>query len=143
MSATALEIPKDRWLTFCNDLSKQCYGWGVTIEALLGTLGDQPAANGPPLQGISFEAKGGSAAGDLLIEVGDLGTPYEVHHVNRPRVLRMADLVPGAEIDVEIESEDGTGTVVHLRRRPELPGQPAAQAQGATRPRQGTKQRDR
>ena len=62
---------------YFEEVSKEYQGWATTIEALEGELGDQPVADGPPLQGISFETKG-SAAGDILIEVGDVGTPYEV-----------------------------------------------------------------
>ena len=126
ITETAVEIPKDRWPAYANDLSKQYVGWGVTIEILDRELGDQQAAAGPPLQGISFETKG-SACGDLLVEVGDIGTPYEVHRIHRPRVLRAAETQPGGELDIYVESEDGTANVIRLRRRPELPPGPSAQ----------------
>jgi hypothetical protein len=88
-------------------------------------------ADGVPFQGISFETNG-SAAGDVLVEVGDIGTPYEVHRINRPRAVRGADIRPGVETDVQIESMDGTTRVIHLRLRPALPGKAdrAAQARG-------------
>jgi hypothetical protein len=121
MSAITHEIPIDQWLNYFNELSRLYQGWAVTIEVLGGKLGDQPAANGVPLQGISFETKGGSAAGDILVEVGDVGTPYEMHRVQEPRIVRTADTQPGAETDIEIESRDRTVTIVRIRRRPELP----------------------
>jgi hypothetical protein len=117
---STLEIPQDHWPEYFNSLSKLYQGWGVTIEVLAGELGDQPAANGPPLQGLSLETKG-SECGDVLVEVGDAGTPYEVHHIDRPTRVRAADTQPGEEADIEIESEDGIVRLVRLRRRPELP----------------------
>jgi uncharacterized protein DUF5335 len=115
-----LEIPKDQWLPYFNDFSKRHYGWGVTLEVLGSDLGDQPVAQGPPLQGLSYE-KAGSEAGDILVEIGDAGFPYEVHHVDRPRRVLVTDSDPGAETDIRIESEDGVVTLVRLRPRPELP----------------------
>jgi hypothetical protein len=120
MSVPTMEIPQDQWLNYFNDVSRLYQGWGVTIEVMSRDVGDQPAAQGPPLQGLSFE-KAGSEAGDILVEVGDAGTPYEVHHIDRPRRVRMVDSDPGAEADIQLESEDGVVTLVRLRRRPQLP----------------------
>jgi hypothetical protein len=120
MSILAIEIEKEKWPNYFKELSKTYQGWAVTIEALDLELGDQPIADGLPLAGISFESQG-SAAGDLLIEVGDAGTPYEVHRINRPRAVSVADTQPGAETDLQVDSSDGTTTLIHLRRRPALP----------------------
>ena len=120
MSVPTAEIPQDQWPNYFNDVSRLYQGWGVTIEVMSGDIGDQPVAQGPPLQGLSFE-KAGSEAGDILVEVGDAGTTYEVHHIDRPRRVRVANSDPGAEADIQLESEDGVVTLVRLRRRPELP----------------------
>jgi hypothetical protein len=86
------EIPIDQWLPYFNDLGRRYNGWATSM-----------------------------AAGDVLIEVGDIGTPYETHRVREPSILRVADTQPGAETDLEIESRDGTTTLVRIRRRQELP----------------------
>ncbi|HEY2586080.1 MAG TPA: DUF5335 family protein [Tepidisphaeraceae bacterium] len=121
MNATLLEVPPERWQSYFTFLDKEFQGWGASVETLAGELGDQPVAHMVPFQGISFEYKGGSAAGDVLVEVGDIGTPYEVHRINRPRVVRATDMQPGIETDVQIESQDGTTTLIRLRRLPALP----------------------
>ena len=120
MNATTQELRREQWQPYFNLLNREYQGWAVTIEVLEGELGDHPEADGVPFQGISYEAKG-SRAGDILIEVGDAGTPYIVHDVPKPRIVRVADTQPGAEADIQIESEDGAVRVVRLRRRPELP----------------------
>jgi hypothetical protein len=120
MNVTTQEIPKDRWRSYFDDVGKTYDGWGVTIEVLGRELGDQPAEEGLPLQGITYETAG-SDAGNILIEVGDLVPAFVTHHVDRPQRVRVADAQPGAEFDIEIESDDGTITLVHLRPRPELP----------------------
>jgi hypothetical protein len=47
--------------------------------------------------------------------------PFETHLVRRPRAVRASVTQPGAETDIEIESDEGVTTVVRLRPRPELP----------------------
>ena len=122
---TTEDVPRNEWQAYLSGLSRLYQGWAVKIEELAGELGDQPAADGVPLQGLSLETKG-SDAGDILIEVGDIGTPYEVHHVQSPRTVRVVTTEPGTETDVEIASEDGTTTLVRIRRRPALPATGAA-----------------
>jgi hypothetical protein len=119
-TTTAVEIPKEAWRSFFDDVNRLYQGWAVTIEVLDRTLGDQRAADALPLQGISYETSG-SQAGDIVIDVGDLGMPIENHLVHRPRMVRAAMLQPGSETDIEIESDDGIITLIRLRQRPELP----------------------
>jgi hypothetical protein len=121
MAITAIEVPRTGWPAYFRDLGKLFQGWAVTVEVLDRQLGDQPVIDGLPFQGISYETKGGSQAGDVLIEAGDAGTPYLTHLVHRPRAVRGAALQPGVETDVEIDAEDGVTHIVRLRVRPELP----------------------
>jgi hypothetical protein len=136
MAANTQEIPKEQWLSTFNRLSRLYQGWGLTIELLAGELGDQPLAKGEqvPLQGLSVEAKGGSAAGDILIEVGDANIPYEVHRIERPRVVRVAETQPGEETDIEVESEDGAVQIIRIRRRADLPPPSQAATDAGTTP---------
>jgi HSP20 family molecular chaperone IbpA len=121
LNSATQQIPKDHWSEFANDVSRLYQGWDATIEVLGPEFGAQPEAQALPFQGLSFESKGGSAAGDILIEVGDVEPAYEAHRVDHPSALRMVASIPGVEADIEIESEDGTTTVVRLRNRPALP----------------------
>ena len=119
-TTTAQEIARDKWIPYFNDFSKLYRGWAVTIEVLNGELGDHPRVDDLPFQGISYDPAG-SQAGDILVETGDVGTPYETHLIHRPRVVRVAITQPGNEVDIDIESEEGYTTLVSIRRRPELP----------------------
>src|SRR5687767_9533812 len=121
MSTTTLEIPKQSWPAFFTDVARMYQGWATTVELLAGELGDQRAADGLPLQGISYEYKGGSQAGDILVEVGEAGMPFETHLVHRPRAVRAAPLQPGVETDIAIESDEGTTTIIRIRPLPGLP----------------------
>jgi len=114
------EIPKENWQAYFAKLAEQYAGWVTSVEALHRELGDQHVMDGLPFQGISYDSAG-SQAGDILIEAGDLGTPFETHLVHQPTVVRIAVTQPGAEADVEIASAEGYTTLVRLRPRPQLP----------------------
>ena len=120
MNIPTAQIPRESWMNYFNDLSKTYQGWEVQVEVPGRDYGDQPEVNGLPLQGLSYEPAG-SQANDILVEAGDLPQGYIVHHVNNPRIVRAAPIVPGIETDIEIESDEGYTTLVHIRERPELP----------------------
>jgi hypothetical protein len=119
--ATATEVPKNKWTPYFNELGTDYQGWATTVEVLAGELGDQHAIDGLPLQGLSYEAKGGSQAGDILVEAGDVGVPFETHLIHRPAVVRIATTRSATEVDIEVEDEERVTTIIHLRPRPELP----------------------
>ena len=119
-TAPTQEIPKEKWQAYFVTLAEQYAGWATTVEALHRKLGAQRVIDGLPLQGISYDPVG-SQAGDILIEAGDAGTPFETHLVHRPTAVRIAVTQPGAEADVEIASDEGYTTLVRLRPRPQLP----------------------
>lgn len=119
-TAMTQEIPRDHWRQYFEDLGKNYQGWPVTVQILDRTLGDQRAVDGSPFQGLSFETVG-SQAGDILVETGDAATPFESHLIHRPRVLRTTSSQPGAELDIEIETEEGVTNLISIVPRPELP----------------------
>lgn len=114
------EIVSEKWPELFRVLAREYEGWAATIEVFNRELGDQRAADGLLFQGLSFEPHG-SQAGDVLIEVGDAGTPFETHLVHQPHAVRVAVTRPGAEADIEFESTDGVTTLLRLRPRPALP----------------------
>jgi hypothetical protein len=120
MAPTAtLEIEKAAWSDYFDDLGRLYAGWSVTVDVLLGALGEQRRVDNLPFRGLSYDKKG-SRAGDILIEVGEAGLAYEVHHIPNPRTVRATTTHSGAEIDLQIESEEQTA-LIRLRPRPELP----------------------
>lgn len=119
-TAPTQDVPKEQWQAHFVTLARQYAGWATTVEVLHRELGDQRLMDGLPLQGISYDPAG-SQAGDILIEAGDVGTPFETHLVHQPTVVRTAVTQPGEEVDVEIDSAEGYATLVRLRSRRALP----------------------
>jgi len=118
MNMTTQQIPREQWRNYFDDLGKNYHGWAATVEVMEQDLGDQPLEEGLAFQGISFE-EAGTDAGNIRVEIGDTGSAFQTHHIGGPRTVRVTQSQPGAEIDIEIEAEDGA-TLVRLRPRPEM-----------------------
>jgi hypothetical protein len=120
METTTQTITREDWQSVLEGLGQRHRGWAATIEIIGLDVGDQFAADGLPFQGISYETRG-SAAGSILVEVGDEPDDYMVHRVASPRAVRIAFSRPGSQADIQLESDDGTMTLVTLCPRRELP----------------------
>jgi len=114
------EIPQDHWEQFFDDFSQEHQNWRTSVEGMGRDMGDQPEAENVPLQGISFD-EFGSEAGDIEIALGDTAEQFQVHRVNKPTHVRLTETRPGEELDLQVESEEGVTTLVHLRATPEFP----------------------
>lgn len=105
-----LEIPKERWTVFFNDLSKRRFGWETKIEVLKEDVGDQIMSEGLPLNGITFEDN----KGVLEILVGENVEQHQTHNITNPTkvsYLDEGDFLGGV---IEIEEENKTQTLIKL-----------------------------
>ena len=110
------EIPRKEWIKFLDDFSKQHQGWVVTVEVLSPEIGDQEEANGLPLVGISADAKGGESRIEIMVA----GRP-EAHLtriIDTPKRVWVKQAEEEAHEAVEVESEDGTRTILRFQHIP-------------------------
>lgn len=119
------EINKNQWTTFLDDFSKRNERRPARIEVVGEEIGAHEAGRHLPLVGISYEAKG-SEAGDVVVTFAGLTTADERHLSRRiDSVTRIAALPGSGESDedeaLEIESGDGTKTILVFERLPALP----------------------
>lgn len=108
-----LEIPKEKWADFLNDLSRRRFGWEAKVEVLSPDVGDQLLAGGLPLNGVTLEEKDGAASID--ISVGETPDQHQTHRLAEPVAVRflLADRPEGAGT-LEIEDAAGTKTLLTL-----------------------------
>jgi hypothetical protein len=99
------EIPRQEWKGFLEGYSREHREALATVEVLGVELGDQTEARDLPLVELSLEEKG-SEAGSLEILLGKRPASPEHLFVRRGE---------GGEEDLEIESADGTRTLLRLR----------------------------
>jgi hypothetical protein len=101
------EVPREEWNHFFDDLSQSHQGWEATIELQGSDFGAQNVADKVPLLGITAEHN------SIEIGVGDVDS-FVTHMVSHPEHVRVAELRPGEDVAVEIDSESGPVTVVQL-----------------------------
>jgi hypothetical protein len=103
------EIPREQWIRFFDDFSKQHEGWIVNWEVLGRDIGDQEKTTRLPLVGISADAKGKPR---IDIIVGGRLDAHVTHVIETPKrvFFKPADQ-PGHEA-IEVELDDGRVTVI-------------------------------
>ncbi len=107
-----IEIPKEKWTEFFDDLSKRRFGWETKIEVLNESIGDQILSEGLPLGGVTFEEKAGRH--EIEIAVGETADNHQTHNISNPAkvaYLDEGDFLGGV---VEIEDENNTKTLISL-----------------------------
>lgn len=127
---TTQEIPFTSWRPYLDDFGRLYAGWRATITVQRMDVGEQVIADGAIFDGLSLEPRG-TGAGDIHIAftASRPGHPeeFQMHRIVRPWAVRTAMTEPGAEGDLQIESEDGTITLVRLYRPAQLPWGGAAE----------------
>jgi hypothetical protein len=112
------DIPREQWIRFFDDFSKNHEGWIVTLEVLGADIGDQEEVNNLPLVGISADVKARENRVEII--VGGRPDVDVTRFIERPKHIWVKE--PGAPGDeaMEIESEDGIKTILNFHRiRPE------------------------
>jgi hypothetical protein len=112
------DIPREQWIRFFDDFSKNHDGWIVTMEVLGADIGAQEEANNLPLVGISADVKARENRVEII--VGGRPDVGLTRFIERPKHIWVKEpRLPGDET-MEIESEDGIKTILNFHRiRPE------------------------
>src|SRR5215475_3055557 len=97
------DIPREQWVRFFDDFSKEHEGWIVTLEVVGSDIGDQYEVNRLPLVGISADLK--ASENRIEIIAGGRVDADVTRFINAPkRVWVKEPRLPGDEaIDVESE----------------------------------------
>lgn len=105
-----VEIPREAWVQRLNEFSLIHDGWLVSLDVLGLEIGAQPEIANLPLLGVSADHNG-----TIAVSVARSATEHfthVIHAVTRIYVERTDD---GADAALEIESVDGTTTILRLR----------------------------
>src|SRR5215470_15534404 len=110
------EIPREQWIKYFDNFSKNHEGWIVTLEVIGSDIGDQEEASGLPLVGISADVK--ARENRIEIIVGGKPDIDVTRFINTPkRVWIKESNMPGDEA-LEVESEDGIKTLLSFHHIP-------------------------
>jgi hypothetical protein len=106
------EIPPGEWKGFFDEFTRRHEGWLVTVENF-GDLGAQVEEQDRPLRGIVAERRPGSSEIEIL--TGDAPDETLTHVVWHPTRVRVEETPEGAEVALEIQSQDEGTTLVRFR----------------------------
>lgn len=107
-----IEIPKEKWTQFFDDLSKRRFGWATKVEVLNESVGDQILSQGLPLNGVTFEEKSGKH--EIEVAVGDTAAQHQTHTISNPSKIQYLDEGDFLGGVIEIEDEAKTQTLIRL-----------------------------
>lgn len=108
---TDREIPRSEWHQFFEGFTRRHRNGIATVSVISPKLGAQREATGLPLDGIVSDPSGRTVS----IFLG-VGRPHVDHPVADPRVVWVEIDERGREVALEIESEQGTKTILEFRR---------------------------
>ena len=112
------EIPREQWIKFFDDFSKNHEGWIVTLEVLGPDIGDQEEADRLPLVGVSADVK--AHENRIEIIVGGRPDVDVTHFIERPKHIWVKEPRMSGDEVIEVESEDGIKTLLNFHHvRPE------------------------
>jgi hypothetical protein len=113
-------IPRTEWSDFVTSFSRQHDGWLVTVEVMGSEVGAQVEGRELPLRGISLGDDGEKVSLAIMLEAGKDG--HLTHIITAPAGMWIQQTAEGADQALQIESADGTRTLVRFRSamRPEM-----------------------
>ena len=113
------EIPVDQWEPFLWQFSEVNQGVTVTVERLSKEYGEQTIAAHLPLIGLNPDHSTGQER--IQISAGDDVDAHVSHSVLHPSHVRLAHEEAGQPVALQIESADGSVTLVRFERDARLP----------------------
>jgi hypothetical protein len=103
-------IPPEQWTFRLNKLSESFEGWPVSLDVIAPADGQPREFNQIPLLGITAEPNG-----PIVISVVGATGEHVTHIIQSPTRVLLDKTDRGANAALEIESADGTKTVLRFR----------------------------
>lgn len=107
-----IDIPKEKWTQFLDDLSRRRFGWATKIEVLDEAVGDQILSENLPLNGVTCSEKSGKP--EIEIAVGDTAAQHQTHTITNPAKIQYLDEGDFFGGVIEIEDAEKAQTLVRL-----------------------------
>jgi hypothetical protein len=108
------EIPPEHWTQCLDRFNRMHVGRPAHVCTSGAPAGCASNADDLPLIGVTAGDRAPGNVGELHVMVGGPGAPHDDHLVPRPRRLWMADWNDGCSSLLEIDSDDGSTTLVQV-----------------------------
>ncbi len=127
-SATTITIERDRWIPFMEQFTRENRGAHATLEVIRNDIGDQVETGDRPFDGVSADLKGSARA--VWITFGSTPENHFTHGVHEVKAVRVILARPDRGDVFEVESDDGTKTLLTLSRPEDFALPPANPPEG-------------
>jgi hypothetical protein len=107
-----LNIPRDEWHNFFDDLTKRRFEWKTSLEVINREIGNQMLNEGLPLEGITAETENGAIVVEILF--GNDPEQHQTHNIFDPVQVAFLPNEKDAGGILEIEEKDGTKTLMRI-----------------------------
>ena len=108
-----IEIPREEWVQRLNEFSLIHDGWLISLDVLGDEIGAQPEIANVPLLGISADRI--DRDGTIAVSVARSATEHFTHIIHAAARIYVERTDDGADAALEIESLDGTATILRFR----------------------------
>jgi hypothetical protein len=122
MAAITLEIPREAWRLYFDELTTMLGTVEATVEVVGRDIGDQIEAERHVLMDMTYDDE----ADAILVGLDAPGPPAEriEHRIEQPqRVMVATGEPPPLEVTYDIEDGAGHQWLIRLERPPALPGE--------------------
>ena len=107
------EIPHEAWVQRLNEFTIIHEGWLVSLDVLSPEIGAQPEIDNLPLLGVSADRV--DHDGTIAVSVARSATEHFTHIIHAVARIYVERTDDGADAALQIESVDGTRTIVRFR----------------------------
>lgn len=105
-----VKVPRTEWIGTLNEVSRKHRGEPVSLDVLGESIGAQPELRDLPLVGLTAEPGGGA----ISIAAGGSADDHLTHTIQSPTHIWIERSDEGADAALEIESADGTKTILRF-----------------------------
>ncbi|NNE97910.1 MAG: DUF5335 family protein [Pyrinomonadaceae bacterium] len=108
----SIEIPKQKWRQFFQDVSKRRFAWETKIEVDAKIEGLRVLSNGLYLNGVAYEERSGTS--EIEISVSKNKKHHQLHSVTDPVRVEYSSDDKYHDSWIEISDSDGTRTILRI-----------------------------
>lgn len=108
-----IELPRAEWLQRLNEFSAVHEGWLVSLDILGPDLGAQRQIDNLPLLGVFADRSDHDRT--IEVSVGRSGGEHFTHLIEAAARISIARTDDGADAALQVESADGTKTILRFR----------------------------
>ena len=108
-----VEVPEKDWMRTLDEFSALHRGQPVSLDVVAPSLGVQPQIRELPLRGVTAEA--GPRGPAILISAARGDGEQITHLIPSPTHVRIARTSEGADVALEIESDEGLAAILRFK----------------------------